>query len=110
MNDGIKPTYRDILVAALEASPKVKRAVLFGSRAMGNYRPASDIDLAIYGDDLGLRDVIKIQNTIADAPLPIEVDFIIYNTIKSQELLTHICKHGIAWWERQPLALNARES
>lgn len=99
-NDGLRPRYREIVTGALESCSKVQRAILFGSRAMGNFRPASDIDLAIMGGQLGLDDVLKLQSAIAEQTLPIEVDFIVHDSITNDALLEHICKHGIVWWER----------
>ena len=35
MTDGLKPKYREVIIAKLSAHPRVERIVLFGSRAMG---------------------------------------------------------------------------
>ena len=37
------------ICAVLAQYPAVERAVLYGSRAKGNYKPGSDIDLTLYG-------------------------------------------------------------
>ena len=41
MNDGLTQNQRTMIAAVLAACPSVEEAVLFGSRAMGNYKPAS---------------------------------------------------------------------
>ena len=43
------------LLAILSSNPKVQRVTLYGSRAKGNWRSGSDIDLCIDGDGLGLN-------------------------------------------------------
>ena len=35
---------------ALEKYDEIEKAVIFGSRAMGNYKKGSDVDIAIDGD------------------------------------------------------------
>ena len=40
------------ICAVLAQYPQVDRAVLYGSRAKGNFKPGSDIDLTLYGADL----------------------------------------------------------
>lgn len=37
---------------------------LFGSRAIGNYKPFSDIDLAIIGNNLNLQQLNKIETSL----------------------------------------------
>jgi predicted nucleotidyltransferase len=53
VNTGIKP---EVLkqIAALAERNGVERVILFGSRARGDYRRESDIDLAVYGGDPAL--------------------------------------------------------
>ncbi len=41
--------------------PQVKSAILYGSRAMGNYRPGSDIDLVLTGADVDLSLLQKME-------------------------------------------------
>lgn len=47
---GLKDQIIEALQQALRKYPQVKRAVVFGSRARGDYRYNSDIDLAVYAD------------------------------------------------------------
>ena len=48
--------------AVLVRHPSVTRAVLFGSRAKGNFREGSDIDLALEGESLGERELADIRS------------------------------------------------
>ena len=41
----------------LAACPAVEQALLYGSRAKGNYKRGSDIDLTLKGDALTYRDL-----------------------------------------------------
>lgn len=74
--------------------PEIEKAILFGSRAKGNYKPASDIDLTLIGDNLTLTIQQKIENELDDLLLPYKFDISIYHTISSNELVNHIKKVG----------------
>ena len=69
------------LCAALAHYPQVEKAVLYGSRATGTYRNGSDIDLALFGDDLNLQTLCKIMNAIDD-------------------LMAHIQQAGVMFYQR----------
>ncbi|WP_242469613.1 nucleotidyltransferase family protein [Rhabdochromatium marinum] len=80
--------------AELAHTPHLQRAVLFGSRAKGNYHPGSDIDLALFGSDLTETDILSLAGRIDDLLLPYQVDLCPVNTLKNQALLAHIHRVG----------------
>lgn len=98
MNDGLKQKYRKTLVDILSANPRVERVVLFGSRATGAYRPGSDIDLALYGDDLTFDDLAELRALIEETSIPQRVDLVLVKDIDNEELLAHIRAHGVEWF------------
>ena len=49
MNHGLSKRDLDEISEILKSFPEIEEAVLFGSRAKGNYKPGSDIDIAIKG-------------------------------------------------------------
>ena len=86
--------------AVLVRHPSVTRAVLFGSRAKGNFREGSDIDLALEGEDLGERELADIRSELDDEPIAHRVDLILKKTITHYELLDHIERVGVVFYER----------
>ena len=86
--------------AVLVRHPSVTRAVLFGSRAKGNFREGSDIDLALEGEDLGEREMADIRSKLDDEPIAHRVDLILKKTITYHELLDHIERVGVVFYER----------
>jgi predicted nucleotidyltransferase len=109
MTDGLKENERRGIHAVLQRFPKVERGILFGSRATGTFRAASDIDLALEGRDIRLPDLISIRTKIEDLNLPIEVEFVVRNRIKNPAIEQHIDRYGVEWYER-PLLRVAEES
>ncbi|HET8861530.1 nucleotidyltransferase domain-containing protein [Marivirga sp.] len=50
--------------------PQIEKALIYGSRAMGNYKPASDIDISLIGDDIDLSLLNQIEFDLDDLMLP----------------------------------------
>jgi len=72
----------------------IGQAVLYGSRAKGNYRPGSDIDLTLFGDALTYAQLNRIETEIDDLLLPYSVDLSLYSQIDNPDLLDHIQRAG----------------
>ena len=100
MTDGIKDKYRQGIIRVLSAHPEVEKAVLFGSRAAGTFRPTSDLDIALFGNRLTFIEQAKISLEIEDLDMPQKIDLLIYQKITSQKLQNHINKHGVIWYKK----------
>lgn len=74
--------------------PKISEVKIFGSRALGNYRPGSDIDLAIFGSSLTHDDLMAILKELEELELLYEIDCIDYQNIKEPALREHIDLYG----------------
>lgn len=100
IHDGLKDQHRNAIIQVLAAHPRIQRAILFGSRAMGTYSSASDIDIALVGDALDATDLARLSGQMEELNVPQKVDLLLHRTIQSQELLEHIERHGVVVWER----------
>ncbi len=69
MTDGLKAKYRAAIIRILSANERVERAVLFGSRAMETFTPASDVDIALFGAGLTLTDQARFAAAIDELPM-----------------------------------------
>ena len=98
MNDGLKDSYRKAIIGVLAANPRVERVVLFGSRAMGTFSSTSDIDLALFGDDLTLDDQSDLYAKIEELSIPQQVDLVLHNRIRNKKLIGHIQRYGVEWF------------
>jgi predicted nucleotidyltransferase len=89
------------ITETIAAYPAVQRAVLFGSRAKGNWKIGSDIDLALVGKTVDWSVVSDIHMKLEEeGPMPYLVDVIDYGTINNSELKAHIDRVGIVLFER----------
>ncbi|HKJ32758.1 MAG TPA: nucleotidyltransferase domain-containing protein [Balneolales bacterium] len=80
--------------------PQIEKVLLYGSRAKGNYRKGSDIDLTLMGNDLDLTTLFQIENELDDLLLPYKIDLSIYSKIENQDLLDHIKRVGLVFYIR----------
>ena len=82
--------------------PRISRVVLYGSRAKGNYKPFSDLDITLVGDELTQEDLNRVILAIDDLLLPYQFDISLFHTLKNAELIDHINRRGIVIYERDP--------
>lgn len=88
---------RDILYIhkALQKFDDIEKAIIFGSRAMGNYKKGSDIDIAIIGKEVNSKTIFRLDDYLNEVyPLPYFFDIIQYNSIKNEKLIEHINNDG----------------
>ena len=82
--------------------PFVDEVILFGSRAKGNYKKGSDIDLAIKGVNFSARLALDLKSHInEELPIPYMVDIIDYNSLEQEGLKEHIDRVGIVFYKKQ---------
>lgn len=74
--------------------PQIKIVIIYGSRAKGNYKNGSDIDLTIKGSHLDHKLLCKIGNDLDDLLTPYKFDLSLFQDIESKELLEHIERVG----------------
>ena len=101
MTDGLKKRHRKAVIDIIAANTRVERAVLFGSRATGTFRPASDVDVALFGDSLSMSDQANLAAAIQDLTIPQRVHLLLYGTVDSSDLREHIETQGVEWYRRR---------
>ena len=79
---------------------KIQKVILYGSRAMGNFREGSDIDLVIVGDQLSTQDLLQIENELDELMLPYKIDISLWHQIENSNLLDHINRVGVDFYQR----------
>lgn len=95
MRYGIKENVLNDISQVFEKFKKINKIILFGSRAKGNYKPGSDIDLALIGEEISLRDLNKIHLELDKLYLPYSFDLVIFEKIDNNDLIDHINIVGI---------------
>ena len=93
---GLKEGILDSIVNILKQYKEIERASIFGSRARGDYKPSSDIDIVIYGDLLTNTINTKIYFEIEELYIPFKIDLINFNTLDNKnKIKENIEKEGV---------------
>jgi predicted nucleotidyltransferase len=80
--------------------PQIEKVIIFGSRAMGNYKNGSDIDLTLVGEKINLDTFYKIQIELDNLSIPYKIDLSIFHQIENTELIQHIQRFGKIFYEK----------
>lgn len=94
MKYGLTAKDLKFIINVLSDFESIQKAFIFGSRAMGNYKKGSDVDIAVKGaiaDETLLKIKSELENNI---PLPYFFDVVDYDHLENQDLKKHIDQYG----------------
>lgn len=79
----------------------IDKVILYGSRAKGNYKNGSDIDITLVGKNLNLNNsVYPVEEKLEELYLPYTFDISIFTQINNQDLIDHINRVGKVFYEK----------
>ena len=100
MTLGLSGKELDAIILVFKKFPGIQEAVLFGSRAMGTFKPGSDVDIALKGQ-VTLQDVARVKALLEEeSPMPYLFDIVDYRAIEALAFKEHIDKHGKSIYRR----------
>lgn len=79
---------------------EIEQVILYGSRAKGNYKPFSDVDITLVGSTLIRRHLNRLAADINDSSLPYQFDISIFHTLTNEELVKHIKRRGVIIYQK----------
>lgn len=79
----------------------IDRVTLYGSRAKGTHKPASDIDLTIFSAEMGFEEFVKVLEDLDELLLPFKIDLSIFSSIDNESLKEHILRVGMTFYEKK---------
>lgn len=99
---GLKETTIEKICDVLANYQEVEKAVIYGSRAKGNFKNGSDIDLTLHGNkDLTLNILYKILRELDDLLLPYTIDLSIFQDLHDLDFIDHIQRVGVVFYEKR---------
>ena len=93
------------MIEVFAQHPKVEEVLIYGSRAKGNYKPSSDIDLTVIAPEMDLSDLHKISLDLDDLLLPYMIDLSLYHHITDPDVLKHVERVGKVFYRREGRAV-----
>lgn len=100
MKFGLKEDTIKRIKAVFATFDAIEEVILYGSRAKGNYKNGSDIDLTMKGDALNLDIISGVYLQLDDLLLPYMFDLSIYSQIRNPDLVEHINRVGITFYQK----------
>lgn len=98
---GLEDTHIRMITDTIARFPEVVEARIFGSRAMGNYKPGSDVDIALFGDK-PLSCTAKIGTILnEEQPMAFQFDVVDYSKIENPDFKAHIDEFGQALYRKK---------
>ena len=89
------------IISILKKYKEVESAKIFGSRARGDYKKASDIDIALFGENLTHTINTKIFYDIDELYFPYKIDLINFNSLSIDNIIRdNILKEGIEFYAK----------
>ena len=91
----------ECIVAALRKEDVIEEAVIFGSRAKGNFTNGSDVDIALKGNGITHETINSISEQLNEETLmSYRFDVLNYHTIRNNDLIAHIDRLGITVYKK----------
>ncbi len=84
---------------------QIEKVILYGSRAKGNYKDGSDIDLTLLGHNLNLKTVYALETVLDELYLPYTFDIFIFTQIDNEDLIEHILSVGTVFYVKNNVGL-----
>ncbi|MBI9082569.1 MAG: nucleotidyltransferase domain-containing protein [Desulfobacterales bacterium] len=100
MNHGLSAATAARICGVFARFPSVEKAVLYGSRAKGTFKPGSDIDLTLIGDGLTSAVLGTIADELDELLLPYQIDLSIFHQLDHEKLREHIERVGRVIYEK----------
>jgi predicted nucleotidyltransferase len=101
MEFGLDQKTIDKINSVFEKHSEIEKVIIYGSRAKGNYRTGSDIDLTLFGNDLKYDLIGKVNSEIDDLNTPYLFDISIFQMLNTPSLEEHINRVGKLFYQRK---------
>lgn len=102
---GIEKDILDKIIEIFKKYKQVKKVCIFGSRARGDHKKTSDVDICIWLEDDGENLIYRIEDELEEVDTILLFDIVVFSSITKESLKDIIIKEGVVIYERE----NSRE-
>ena len=95
LRTGLSERVTDLLRAEVRRFPEVRAAYLYGSRARGDYKPQSDIDIAIDAPGMTAQNFAQLWSAIDALPIAYPLDCVWLQALPESHLKAQIERDGM---------------
>jgi predicted nucleotidyltransferase len=90
----------DAVKSVFEKTPGIESVFIYGSRAKGNFKKTSDIDLGVRFAENAGGDILKLKSALGDLPVIYEIDALDEKEIAKGSFETEYEKTKQLFWEK----------
>lgn len=99
MKFGLDTSTIQKIQSVFEKYPEIQKVIIYGSRAKGNFREGSDIDITLKGNNLDYSLLSSIERDIDNLNTPYLFDISIWEKLNSISLVDHIDRVGKVFYQ-----------
>ncbi|MDX1941737.1 MAG: nucleotidyltransferase domain-containing protein [Saprospiraceae bacterium] len=104
MKFGLKQAHIDMINQCFTQYPAIEEVILYGSRAKGNFKNGSDIDLTIIDNQsLSFSELLRLETQLDDLLLPYKINLSIKRQISNPDLIDHIDRVGKLFYQKESI-------
>ncbi|WP_027340617.1 nucleotidyltransferase domain-containing protein [Halonatronum saccharophilum] len=96
MRFGLKEEVVEEIVRVIGQEEKIEKAVIFGSRARGDWRKGSDIDIGIYAKGMDSKDFNLLRDELEQLDIIYKIDVVDVYGLSKERLVDNIEEEGKA--------------
>ncbi|MBN2065098.1 MAG: nucleotidyltransferase domain-containing protein [Sedimentisphaerales bacterium] len=97
---GLAPDVIEQINAVFARYSQIEKVVIYGSRAKGNFKKGSDIDLTMFGSDLSYQFQADLLDELDELYLPYQIDLSVFDKLENVNLKEHIERVGKVFYSR----------
>lgn len=101
INSGLSQNTINQINSVFAKYPQIEKVMLYGSRAKGNYKHGSDIDLSMFGEGLTYKIQMDVFDDLDELLLPYMIDLSVFDSLDNDDLKEHIKRVGVVFYRRQ---------
>ena len=109
MKFGLSDQSIELIHSILKTYPEIEKVIIYGSRAKGNFREGSDIDLTLYGKNLTYDIKSKLSGDLDDSATPYLFDISIFDKLNAPDLEEHINRVGQIFYTKKEVNTRPNE-
>ncbi len=87
------------IITIFQNHQNIEKVIIYGSRAKGNYKEGSDIDLTLVGE-ISYEQIIRLKQEFEESTIPYLIDISNFSDLQSESLLDHINRIGKIFYQK----------
>ncbi len=106
---GLSPFQLEEITGVIASCDRIERAVVFGSRAMGTQKSGSDVDICVFGKQVGATEATELSRRLNnETTTAFMIDVVAYSEIDNPSLRHHIDQDGVVVFDREATATSTK--